>query len=426
MGTDSTDHLAAHPLVDRLAGLGQRMRRLDAHRPWRFDAAVVAAVLLIFCVPDVAHHDRDAERAELLLAHPPLAATIALQLGLVLPLFWRRRAPTATFYAVAAVFVVQWSVGVLLRADVALLIAVYSIVLRVHPVRLPWAGLTVAAALGLVAWRVSGVVSPWDAMFFLYAAATAAAALGVAIRIRRAQLAALRDRALRLEIERDQRGRLAVATERTRVAREMHDIVGHSLSVIISLADGGAYAVEGNPPRGREALERIGDTGRLALAELRRVLGVLREESDPAELHPQPGVAEIGALCDRVRAAGPHVVYRTAGDVDALDRGVQLAAYRIVQEALTNALRYAGVGTRLDVAVARDGPRLDITVHDTGPRPPATPASPTGTDGHGIAGMRERAALYGGTVEAGPRPGGGWTVRAALFPSVFPTTEGMP
>jgi signal transduction histidine kinase len=423
MSTD-TDHLAAHPLVDRLAGLGQRVRRLDARRPWRFDAAVVAAVLLLFCVPDLVHHDADADAPQLqpLLAHPPVAVTIALQLGLVLPLFWRRRAPTATFYAVAAVFVLQWSVGILLRADIAPLIAVYSIVLRVHPARLPWAGVTVAAALGLVAWRVSDAVSPWDALFFLYAAATAAAALGVAIRIRRAQLAALRDRALRLEIERDQRSRLATATERTRVAREMHDIVGHSLSVIISLADGGAYAVEGNPARGREALQHIGDTGRLALAELRRVLGVLREESDAVELHPQPGIAEIGALCARVRTAGPNVVYRTAGDLDALDRGVQLAAYRIVQEALTNALRYAGPGTRLDVAVTRDGPRVDITVGDTGPQPPGGAPPPPGPAGHGLAGMHERAALYGGTVEAGPRPGGGWTVRATLFPTV----EGKP
>ncbi|MGI5186377.1 sensor histidine kinase [Dactylosporangium sp. CA-152071] len=421
MTIDSTDHLAAHPLVDRLAGLGQRMRWLDARRPWWFDAAAVAAVLLVFGVPDVVHHDGDGERPELqlLLVHPPLAATVALQLGLVLPLFWRRRAPTATFYAVAAVFVVQWSVGVLLRADVALLIAVYSVVLRVHPARLPWAGLTVAATLGLVAWRVSGVVSPWDALFFLSAAVTAAAALGVAIRIRRAQLAGLRDRALRLEIERDQRSRLAAATERTRVAREMHDIVGHSLSVIISLADGGAYAVEGNPPRGREALERIGDTGRLALTELRRVLGVLRDASVAAELHPQPGVAEIGALCDQIRAAGPHVVYRTAGDVDALDRGVQLAVYRIVQEALTNALRYAGPSARLDVVVALEGARVDIIVRDNGPE---GPQSVPGAAGHGIAGMRERAALYGGTVEAGSRPGGGWTLRATLIPGA----EGKP
>jgi signal transduction histidine kinase len=423
MSTDRTDHLAASALVDRLAGLGQRLRRVDARRPWVFDAAVVAAVLVIFGVPDLVHRD-DGDRPDLqlLLAHPPLAGTIALQLGLVLPLLWRRRAPTATFYAVAAVFVVQWYVGVLLRADVALLIAIYGLVLRGRPGRLPWAGLTVAGAMGQVAWRISGAVSPWDALFFLYSAATAAAALGFAIRIRRAQLAALRDRALRLEIERDQRSRLAAATERTRVAREMHDIVGHSLSVIISLADGGASAVTGNPPRGREALERIGDASRQALAELRRVLGALREEPGDVELHPQPGVADIGALCDRVRAAGPHVVYRTAGDVDALDRGVQLTTYRIVQEALTNALRYAGPRTRLDVAVAVDGPRLHITVHDTGPQPPGEAPPPPREAGQGLAGMRERAALYGGTVEAGPRPGGGWTMRATLLPSA----EGSP
>ncbi|MFJ8582941.1 sensor histidine kinase [Micromonospora sp. NPDC093277] len=423
MSSAGTDHLAAYPLVGRLAGLGQRVRRLDDRRPWLFDAAVVAVVLLVFCVPDFVHGEerRDLQR---LLHHLPPAGTAALQLGLVLPLFWRRRAPTATFYAIAAVFVLQWSVGVLLRADVALLIAVYGLVLRVDPARLPWAGLTVTAALFLVAWRVSSVVSPWDALFFFYSAVTAAAALGFAIRIRRAQLAALRDRAQRLEIERDQRSKLAAATERTRVAREMHDIIGHSLSVIISLADGGAYAVGGNPQRGREALELIGDTSRQALTELRRVLGVLRNETEAAELHPQPGVAEISALCERIRVAGPDVVYRTAGNVDALDPGVQLTAYRIVQEALTNALRYAGPHTALDVGlIAADG-RLQITVHDAGPQPPDRPPPPPAKPGHGLAGMRERAALYGGTVEAGPRPGGGWTVRAILDLTPLAALEG--
>lgn len=423
MSSAGTDQLAAYPLVGRLAGLGQRARRLDARWPWLFDAAVVAAVLLVFCMPDLVHTD---ERRELqvLLNHPPLAATVALQLGLVLPLFWRRRAPTATFYAIATVFVLQWSLGVLLRADVALLIAIYSLVLRVHPARLLWAGLTVALALALVAWRASAVVTPWDALFFLYSAATAAAALGFAIRIRRAQLAALRDRAQRLEIERDQRSKLAAAAERTRVAREMHDIIGHSLSVIISLADGGAYAVGSNPQRGREALELIGDTSRQALAELRRVLGVLRNETEAAELHPQPGVAEISALCERIRVAGPEVVYRTVGNVDALDPGVQLTAYRIAQEALTNALRYAGPHTALDVGLTAADGRLLITVHDTGPQPPDRPPPPPAKPGHGLAGMRERAALYAGTVEAGPRLGGGWTVRATLDVTPLAALEG--
>jgi signal transduction histidine kinase len=414
MSTEGTDHLAAHPLIARLTGIGQRLRRLDARRPWLFDAAVVVLAVLMFCVPDLVRSDERNDLEALMNRPPSVLATIALQLGLVAPLFWRRRAPTAAFYAVAAVFTLQWAFGVPLRADVALLIAVYSLVLRVHPARLPWAGLTIAAAMALVAVRVSVAVSPWDALFFLYSAATAAAALGFAIRIRRAQLAALRDRALRLEVERDQRSRLATLNERTRVAREMHDIVGHSLSVIISLADGGGYAIGTNPQRGREALDLIGDTSRQALAELRRVLSVLREETEAAELHPQPDIAEIGALCERVRSAGPQVVYRTAGDVDSLDRGVQLTAYRIVQEALTNALRYAGPRTGLDVALAVDGARLRITVHDTGPQPPDDRPAPPGEAGHGLAGMRERAALYAGTVEAGPRPGGGWTVAATL------------
>ena len=147
-------------------------------------------------------------------------------------------------------------------------------------------------AMVLVAVRVSSAVSVWDALFFLLSTATAAVALGLMVRIRRAQLAGLRERAARLEIERDQRSRLAAATERARVAREMHDIVGHNLSVIITLADGGAYATDVAPERGKEALQLIGDTGRQALGELRRVLGVLREARtarEPARTQPAAG-----------------------------------------------------------------------------------------------------------------------------------------
>jgi Histidine kinase len=217
-----------------------------------------------------------------------------------------------------------WAIGAALRADVALFIALYSLTLHGRLQQLPWACAATAGALGLVAARLSAAISVWDALFFLLSTATAALALGLMIRIRRAQLAGLRDRAARLEIERDQRGRLAVAAERARVAREMHDIVGHNLSVIITLADAGAYATAASPKRGEEALHLIGDTGRQALGELRRVLGVLREPDGPRgepELSPQPGLADIGALCEAVRAAGLEVVYRTAGDVDALDSG---------------------------------------------------------------------------------------------------------
>ncbi|MFF9122735.1 sensor histidine kinase [Streptomyces sp. NPDC014889] len=411
------------PLVARLGRTGQRLRHADRARPWVLDTAVVVLVILMFCLPDLLHEvgaiDGEGDgprRFRLVFTRLPVAGMLALQAGLVLPLLWRRRAPAVAFGAVMAVFALQWSLGAALRADVALFVALYSLALHGRLRQLPWACAATAGALGLVAARVSPAVSVGDALFFLLSTATAALALGLMIRIRRAQLAGLRDRAARLEIERDQRGRLAVAAERARVAREMHDVVGHNLSVIITLADAGAYAAGAAPERGKEALHLIGDTGRQALGELRRVLGVLREaDGRPTEpeLSPQPGLADIGALCEGVRAAGLEVVYRTAGDVDALDSGVQLTVHRIVQEALTNTLKHAGAGARVNLAVAVEDTRLTITVQDSGPVVPADRPGTANEEGHGLVGMRERATLYGGHVSAGPT-GGGWTVRAAL------------
>ncbi|RPF31009.1 sensor histidine kinase [Streptomyces sp. TLI_185] len=406
------------PLVARLSRGGQRLRQADRNRPWVLDTAVVVLVFLMFCLPDLIHDgagDGDGPpRFRVAFTHLPVAGMLALQAGLVLPLLWRRRRPLAAFGVIAAVFVLQWSLDAVLRADIALFIALYSLALHGRLKQLPWACAAMAGAMVLVAVRVSAAMSVWDALFFLLSTTTAALALGLMVRIRRAQLAGLRERAARLEIERDQRSRLATATERTRVAREMHDIVGHNLSVMITLADAGAYATDLAPERGKEALQLIGDTGRQALGELRRVLGVLREAADGPwtgpELSPQPGIADIDALCAKVRAAGLEVVYRTSGDVDALDSGVQLTAYRIVQEALTNTLKHADADTRVHLAIIEADTRLTIRVQDTGP------ATPPGLheEGHGLVGMRERAALYGGTVSAGPAGGGGWSVEAVL------------
>jgi signal transduction histidine kinase len=414
-----------HPLVTRLTRLGQWVRQADRRHPWVLDLAVVAALFLMFCLPDLVPHHEDRGPEELLLTfrHLPPVGTVALQSGLLLPLLGRRRAPSVALALTAAAFLVQWSLGVFLRADVALLVALYSVTLHGRLRHLPWA-CTAAVALSIpVAARVSGLVSFWEALFFLLTAVTAAVALGLAVRIRRAQLASLRDRTVQLEIERDQRSKLAAATERVRVAREMHDIVGHNLSVIITLADGGAYAAEVAPERSKEALRLVGDAGRQALGELRRMLGVLREKEDAPELDPQPGIADLGALCARIRAAGPDVVYRTAGDLDSLDRGVQLMAYRIVQEALTNTLNHAGPRTRIDVLIAADGMELRIRVRDSGRDGPAQPVNPS-EQGNGLAGMRERAALYGGTVDAGPTPGGGWVVTAVLDLAPLPGSPG--
>ncbi|MFJ7146928.1 sensor histidine kinase [Streptomyces sp. NPDC100445] len=419
----STEDLSGMgPLVARFGRAGQRLRRADRARPWVLDTAVVAVVFLLFCLPDLLHAlggdgDGDGPRHfRLVFTRLPVPGILALQTGLLLPLLWRRRAPAAAFGAVTAVFVLQWSLGAALRADVALFVALYSLALHGRLRQLPWACAAAAAALSLVAVRVSTAVSVWDALFFLLSTVTAALALGLVIRIRRAQLAGLRDRAARLEIERDQRDRLAVAAERARVAREMHDIIGHNLSVVITLADAGAYAAGAAPERGEEALRLIADTGRQALGELRRALGVLREADGSAagpELSPQPGLTDIDELCEAVRTAGLEVVYRTGGDIDALDSGVQLTVYRIVQEALTNTLKHAGAGACANLAVIVEDTRLTVTVQDSGPAAPAGPPRTVNEEGHGLVGMRERAALYGGHISAGPT-GAGWTVRADL------------
>ncbi|GAX51657.1 sensor histidine kinase [Streptomyces olivochromogenes] len=407
-----------HPLARGLSRLGRRLKQGDRNHPWVLDTGVIVIVALMFCVPDLVHDDDGRRHAfDAQVTHLPWPVTVALQAGLVLPLLWRRRRPSLAFAVIAAVLLLQVALGVWLRADVALLIALYSLVLHGQLRRLPVACAVTAAALGLVALRLPSAVSVLDALFVLFSTITAAVALGLAVRIRRAQLAVLRDRATRLEIERDQRSKLAAAAERTRVAREMHDIVGHNLSVIITLADGGAYATDIAPERGKQALLLIGDTGRQALGELRRMLGVLREQTQtPAapQLSPQPGIADIDALCARIRAAGPQVVYRTGGELDTLDRGVQLTVYRIVQEALTNALKHAGHDSRVELAVGVKDTRLHIDVHDSGRGDGTVRPGPSQEEGHGLAGMRERAALYGGTVSAGPAPGGGWTVRATL------------
>ncbi|MFF3662739.1 sensor histidine kinase [Streptomyces olivochromogenes] len=407
-----------HPLARGLSRLGRRLKQGDRNHPWVLDTGVIVVVALMFCVPDLVHDDDGRRHAfDTQVTHLPWPVTVALQAGLVLPLLWRRRRPSLAFAVIAAVLFLQVALGVWLRADVALLIALYSLVLHGQLRRLPVACAVTAAALGSVALRLPSAVSVLDALFVLFSTITAAVALGLAVRIRRAQLAVLRDRATRLEIERDQRSKLAAAAERTRVAREMHDIVGHNLSVIITLADGGAYATDIAPERGKQALLLIGDTGRQALGELRRMLGVLREQTQtPAapQLSPQPGIADIDALCARIRAAGPQVVYRTGGELDTLDRGVQLTVYRIVQEALTNALKHAGHDTRVELAVGVKDTRLHIDVHDSGRGDGTVRPGPPQEEGHGLAGMRERAALYSGTVSAGPAPGGGWTVRATL------------
>jgi signal transduction histidine kinase len=235
---------------------------------------------------------------------------------------------------------------------------------------------------------------------------------------RRRYLEALIDRAAQLARERDQQGQLATAAERSRIAREMHDVVAHSLSVMVRLSDGAEAVADQDPARSREAVRQIGDVGRESLRDMRRLLGVLRdgEQTQGAELGPQPTLAELDHLVETYRAAGLPVAVQQVG-VPPVDSGVQVAVYRTVQESLTNALRYSREPSRVLVQLDyTDGVGIEVTDDglNLGPQPSV------GT-GRGLVGLRERAAVFGGAVEAGPRidptsgqDGGGWRVRVSL------------
>ncbi|GAB2886502.1 sensor histidine kinase [Streptomyces mayteni] len=419
----------AHPFLGRLWRVRHRGRRLDQRHPWLFDTAVVLIVWAL-TLPDLlasgAHGpfgevgDRD---------RLPSALLVVFAAALVVPLWWRRRAPTVTFCVIALVSLVPWSLGVWLQAGLSTLVALYTLA-RQGPLRLlGWAVAVTFVEVILAACVLVPVPHPLLGLFFLLGTVTAATAVGLTLRIRRMYLAALEDRASRLEIERDQRVRLTAAAERSRVAREMHDIVGHNLSVMVGLADGAATLAANRDERSAEALRLLGDTGRQAMGELRRVLGVLREDREPERaLSPQPGIRDLDPLLTRVRAAGLAVTYRTMGDLDSLGGGLQLTVYRIVQEALTNTLRHAGTGATAEVALTLDARTVGIRVADTGPPTgsphPARPVTEpeTAGPGHGLVGIRQRAAMYGGAVTIGPRDTGhGWIVDVSLDATSEPT-----
>jgi signal transduction histidine kinase len=256
-------------------------------------------------------------------------------------------------------------------------------------------------------------------MLLLVSQEIAAIALALALRTQRVYLAAVRDRAARLEIEREQRERLTATAERDRVAREMHDIVGHSLAVVVGLADGAAALAASQGEQSAEVLRLIGDSSREAMGEVRRMLGMLGDEPEDAPLSPQPRLADLDTLLARVRAAGLSVSYRTEGDLSGLGGGIQLTIYRIVQEALTNIFKHAGPASTAQATVTSGKGGIRVQVTDTGPCPGDRHTDvPPGSRGHGLVGIRQRAALYGGTVNVGPRPDRpGWVVDVTLRPA---------
>lgn len=357
---------------------------------------------------------------------PPGSPDFVLGFAQMLPLGLRRIWPAGVFAVVSSAALVQWALEIpLFPSNIGLLVALYTV--AAYGSRLEsWAALAVGLLGALLAvqryWLpystpTSGVLV---VIGFFGGVVLAAWTSGDLRRTRLLHMDALRDRADQLERGRDQETRLATVAERARIAREMHDVVAHGLSVIIVQADGARYAASQDPAAATGALETISSTGRQALTEMRRMLGLLRAAEDTpgaagaAGLEPQPGLDQLAALVAHVRGTGQQVELEVRGEPRPLPTLVELTAYRAVQEALTNVLKHAGPASSAWVIITYGSDELEVQVSDDG----RGSAAAEDGQGHGLAGMRERVEVSGGRMRAGARPGGGFEVLVRLpFPA---------
>ncbi|KPI13031.1 integral membrane sensor signal transduction histidine kinase [Actinobacteria bacterium OV450] len=311
-----------------------------------------------------------------------------------------------------------------INSDLAMLIILYTVAASADVSRRMS---RIALAIGLTASPLYALRFTVDkgnfrdnVFFVLFAIVPFALAwvLGDSLRTRRAYYAQLVERNQRLEKERVAQAQVAVAAERARIARELHDVVAHNVSVMVVQADGAAYVMDVAPDQAKEALQTISGTGRQALAEMRRLLGVLRtgEPQEAEDYVPQPDVEQIEVLVEQVRAAGLAVDFAVEGAPRRLPSGVELTAYRIVQEALTNTRKHGGPDARASVRLVYFDDGLGLLVEDDGRGAAHELYEDGGADGagHGLIGMRERIGMVGGTLDAGPRPGGGFRISALL------------
>ncbi|WP_431997221.1 sensor histidine kinase [Streptomyces fungicidicus] len=352
---------------------------------------------------------------------PALTVPVMLLLSLVVTL--RRRMPERMLLLALAVGLGQLIADVAtLPADFALLVIVYT----VAAVGARWASraaLTAglcAAPLAQLRWPTEEASTAQNLAIMVLQTVPFALAwvLGDSIRTRRAYFAQLEERAARLEKEREAQAKVAVAAERARIARELHDVVAHNVSVMVVQADGAAYVLDAAPDQAKKALETISSTGRQALAEMRRLLGVLRtgEHQEAGEYVPQPDVQQIEDLVEQCRGSGLPVDFRVEGTPRPLPSGVELTAYRIVQEALTNTRKHGGPDAGASVRLVYFDDGLGLLVEDDGKGAPHELYEEGGFDGqgHGLIGMRERVGMVGGTLDAGPRQGGGFRISVLL------------
>ncbi|MFJ9589178.1 sensor histidine kinase [Streptomyces acidicola] len=409
-----TDPRPPQPLTRYFQHITQQARALDRRNPLLWDLLVTGFFVTAALIDYTSGGWKNVTENPTL----PGGLILTLSLGLSIPLLWRRTHPFAVVLTmVPFAFVNAWT-GALLQAALIMLVALFNVALRTHLRTLLWSYALAVAPFVVVAFRYPAEQGPDQSVAPPAMSLAFSAVIGIAVRTRQEYLASLVERARQLEVERDQQLQLAAAAERARIAREMHDIIGHNLSVITGLADGGRYAATKNPDRATQALDAIATTSRQALAELRRLLDVLREDREDhpeptAELAPQPSLTDIDHLIAGVRAAGLPVRTTILGN-GPLPPGRQLTVYRIIQEALTNTLKHGGPGATSEVVMTYEASgALTVTVTDTG-RGATAPAPVNG--GRGLPGMRERTALYNGTLEAGPlpHPHQGWRVHLHL------------
>ena len=374
-------------------------------RSWAFDigCAIVAgaASLAHFSFGQTAH-----------AAHLSLAASliVAVLTAGALPLRRVWPGPVFLWTLVAAAVLAQWPAhGTLF--PVALAIALYTVAATMRRAEALAAAALVAGVVVLVVAQDgtrNWALAITDAVGF----AGAVLLVGLYVGTRRAYLAELRDRAQRLERERDASSALAAAEERARIAREMHDSVAHHLTVIVALSDGALRAVTRSPAEASDAIRDVSGTARQALAETRHLLGVLRGGFGQESRQPLPTLADLDDLVARVRAAGLPVRYERTGAAADLPTGVQLAVFRLVQEALTNTMKHAGPRANAAVRLQVSPGEVRVDVEDDGTGGTAEP----GAAGGGLTGMRERIKAFGGELDCGPRDPRGWRVTARLHP----------
>ena len=331
--------------------------------------------------------------------------TVPFAFTWTLPLLLRRRfplvAPVIVFAALALEALVTVDAVTESQTNTLAILAAFGIV-GAHPdARAGIAGAAVGCAvLGVI---MSFQTVPAEAVVFMFVFATAAWGIGRAVGERGRRAESLEERAERLERAHAE----AVAGERATIARELHDVIAHSVSVMTVQAAAARLLFDEDPPRARESLVAVEETGRQALGEMRRLLGILRGDHHETRLAPQPGIAALDALVEQVRAAGLPVDVVVEGEAKPLPPGVDVSAFRVVQEALTNVLKHAGAA-RARVAIRYREAALELAVTNDGH------VRRNGRGGHGLVGMRERVALYGGELEAAPGPAGGYAVRATL------------